>query len=230
MTSKGLRALLLLTVIPPAALSLFGCTTTAKEWDDRPHGGPIALESTDFERLEVDHLLDMEPGAGGYQLGSEFRQKEPGNEGFEYRGRQAGHVIYHRKLRGESGERGFTDILLHIDAEKVVNKIVLLRQFSALEPAEAFFDRQYRRQREGYYLVGDSGNSGTIRFATVEAYPDRESRQAAYDRYRASHREKPFLYYYHPLIARRTASFVYVRGVPTVALIYESHNYEGEGL
>lgn len=219
------RAVLLLTALFGTALWIAACATP-------PPSAPADLSSRpeatgDIEISEGAYLLEMEPLAGGYRLGSTFELDDPENERFEYRGAQAGHVVYHRKLlsHGESSE--FTDILLHVGPGAEVNKIVLLKQFSSLENARAFYDRQYRRQREEYYLTEDSGNSGNIRFAQVEAYPDRASWRAAYDRYSASDQEGPFLYYYHPLIARRTANFVYLRGIPTVALIYESHRYGG---
>lgn len=192
--------------------ALLGCTTAPEP---------------ESSSVEVEYLLRMEPVAGGYRLGSEFDLEAPGNERFEYRGTQGGHVVYHRKVLPGDDRWSFTDLLLHIGPKESVNKIVLLRQFSSLENARLFYDRQYRSQREHYYLAEDSGNSGNIRYARVEAYPDRESWRAAYNRYNEAPREEPFLYYYHPLIARRTASFVYVQGVPTVALIYEGHEYEG---
>lgn len=176
---------------------------------------------------QTDALLEMESSAEGYRLGSEFRPEAPENGSFEYRGRQAGHVVYHRKAATDGDRWKYTDILLHVGPEGMINKIVLLRQFSSLQEASDFYDREYRRQRDRYHLTEDSGNRGNIRFAKVEAYPDRATWEAAHRRYREEEEDEPFRYYYHPLIAGRTASFVYVRGVPTVALIYEGHGYPG---
>jgi hypothetical protein len=207
-----MRAALLKTAAFLLTLLLAGCATA-----DR--GAPSPQES--------EYLLRMEPSAGGYRLGSEFRLDAPKNESFEYRGRQAGHLVYHSKLV-TGGERWkYTDILLHVGPAGRVNKIVLLRQFASLQGATEFYETEYRRQRERYYLTEDSGNSGTLRYAKVEAYPDRATWEGAYRRHLDRGESGPFHYYYHPLIATRTASFVYLRGVPTVAMIYEGHGYPG---
>lgn len=174
-----------------------------------------------------DGRLEMESEVRGYVLGERFSPGVPEERGFAYRGTQGGHRVYHIEV--EAGRWGFSDMLLHIDAQELVNKIVLLRQFETAEAADRFYDRRYTAQKETYRLAADSGNRGGLRYARVEAYPTEEQWERAYERHRRGNGEASFNYYYHPRIARRTASFAVVRGIPTVTLIYEGHRFAAAG-
>lgn len=230
-----MKRLLLTAAAPVLVYALAGCasshTGAGAAYPAAAAGAPAEDNPTAARQAlvlsDADYLLEMEPSAGGYRLGSELGPEELEKDSFEYRGRQAGHVVYHRKVLTDGDRWQYTDILLHLGPGGSINKIVLLRQFASLREATDFYDREYRRQRDRYYLTEDSGNSGSIRFAKVAAYPNRAAWEAAHRRYLEEERREPFRYYYHPLIAGRTASFVNVRGVPTVALIYEGHDYPG---
>ncbi|MFW6214371.1 MAG: hypothetical protein ACOC45_00360 [Alkalispirochaetaceae bacterium] len=171
-------------------------------------------------------LLDMVPGAEGFELGTRFSPE--GEAAFSYRGRQAGHVVYHRDVPVDGQRWRYTDLMLHVGPGGRINRIVLLKQFVSREEAELFYQREYEAQRGRYRLSADSGEEGSIRFSRVEAYPDRHSWAEARGEHREAGGDSPVAPYYHPIIARRSAIFVYVRGVPTVARIYESHRYPAE--
>lgn len=211
----------------PALMLLAGCAGDPTATDSgRAMGTATGVAPAAPAGVPEGELLAMVPGAQGYELGSPLAAAE--EERFAYRGRQAGHTVLHREIPSEGEQWRYTDLLLHIGPAGRINRIVLLRQFTSREEARRFYTREYEAQRERYRLAADSGTVGSILFSRIEAYPDRASWESARGEYVARGGAAPFAPYYHPLIARRSAIFVYVQGVPTVARIYESHHYPSE--